>query len=442
MSLTDRRAVLAGLGMTALAPATFRTAAAALSQSLMLRAMTDTVELGPGPRRSSTAAWTQQEGPRWPSLVPRYNRGTLLDISLQNELPVPAALSIRSIDGASGVEPLAAQPPLAPGARGSVSVPLRQAGTYLCDLWLPGDAAVRPTRSLPLIVDETEAVPVDEDQVFLIEEWRVRADGTAIAPGTDPGDARVFHTINNGYPSDQSGLPIRANQRLRFRFINAGQRAVIAMKLEKLDVRVMAIDGQPAEPFSARNGAMVLAPGSRVDAFVDVVGPPGLSFSMLLHDGKQERLIAMWTISNEPPIRPAPLPSVPALPSNGLPDRLDLKNALRVDLPLAGSEWVTPSNFTPSSARPAFQAKTGRTVVLALANHAAIATTFHLHGHHFRLLDRLDDGWKPFWLDTLAIEPGQTQRIAFAAEHAGRFLIEQAATDWAAPRLLRWYGVE
>ena len=63
---------------------------------------------------------------------------------------------------------------------------------------------------------------------------------------------------------------------------------------------------------------------------------------------------------------------------------------------------------------------------------------FHLHGHHFRLLDRLDDGWKPFWLDTLAIEPGQTQRIAFAAEHAGRWLIEsdRDRLGGAAPRAM------
>ena len=81
-------------------------------------------------------------------------------------------------------------------------------------------------------------------------------------------------------------------------------------------------------------------------------------------------------------------------------------------------------------------------MVLALTNRGAIANVFHLHGHHFRLLDRLDDGWKPFWLDTLAIEPGQTQRIAFAAEYAGRWLIESVATDWAAPRLVRWYSVE
>ena len=79
---------------------------------------------------------------------------------------------------------------------------------------------------------------------------------------------------------------------------------------------------------------------------------------------------------------------------------------------------MTPAKFN-ATAPPAFRAKAGRTVVLALTNRAAIATVFHLHGHHFRLLDRLDDGWKPFWLDTLAIEPGQTQRIAFRAEYAG-----------------------
>ena len=205
----------------------------------------------------------------------------------------------------------------------------------------------------------------------------------------------------------------------------------------------MAIDGQPAEPFLARNGAIVLAPGSRVDVFIDVTAPPGSTSSILLHDGKEARPIARLIVSNEAAFRNAPLPPAPALPSNGLPAQLDLKNAVRTDLTLGGpqADWVTPSNFAKSAA-PAFRAKAGRTVVLALTNRAEVATVFHLHGHHFRLLDRLDDGWKPFWLDTLAVEPGQTQRVAFLAEHAGRWLIETFATDWAAPRLVRWYSVE
>lgn len=80
--------------------------------------------------------------------------------------------------------------------------------------------------------------------------------------------------------------------------------------------------------------------------------------------------------------------------------------------------------------------------MLALKNPSPTTTVVYLHGHHFRLLDKLDDGWKPYWLDTLAIEPGQTQRIAFAATSPGRWLIESVMADWAAPRMVRWYAVE
>jgi FtsP/CotA-like multicopper oxidase with cupredoxin domain len=275
---------------------------------------------------------------------------------------------------------------------------------------------------------------------LLIEDWRLRPDGTAIAPGIEPKDTAAVYTIN-GRPS--LDIPVRANERLRLRFINGFQRNVIAIKIEGHDVRVMAVDSQPSEPFLARNGALVLAPGTRIDAFIDATAAPGSTTPILLHDGKEARPIARLVTSNEPPIRATPLPSAPPLPSNGLPAQLDLKNASRFDLTLGGpqADWVTPASFA-ATAPLAFRAKTGRTVVLALTNRAEIPTVFHLHGHHFRLLDRLDDGWKPFWLDTLAIDPRQTQRIAFAAEYAGRWLMESTATDWAAPRLVRWYNVE
>jgi FtsP/CotA-like multicopper oxidase with cupredoxin domain len=205
----------------------------------------------------------------------------------------------------------------------------------------------------------------------------------------------------------------------------------------------MALDSQPAEPFLARGGALVLAPGTRVDALIDATVAAGSTSSILLHNGKEARPIARLVGSLEPLLRDAPLPAAPPLPSNGLPGQLDLKNALRIDLTLGGlrADWVTPANFA-SSAAPAFRVSAGRTVVLALTNRAEIPEVFHLHGHHFRLLDRLDDGWKPFWLDTLAIEPGQTQRIALSAEYGGRWLMEAVATDWAAPRLVRWYSVD
>ena len=428
----DRRELMAGLGAAALTPMWPVAGRAQTRSALALQAKADSVALRPN--APATPVWSLQ-GPEL-----RFKRGEILDITFGNELPVPAILNWRGIDGVPAAEPLTARPPAGGGGKEALQLPLRHAGTFLCDLKLLGDGQPRPSQARALIVQESEAVAVDRDEVLLIEDWRIRPDGTAMAPGAAPGEAMPVHTVNGKTSFEISA---RTNERVRLRLISGCQRSVIAIKLEGLEVRVMAIDSHPSEPFHARNGALVLAPGGRVDAFIDVTTPAGTEASILLHDGKEARPIGKIRVSSEPPIRAAPLPPAPPLPSNGLPERIELKGATRVDLALGGpqGDWVTPAKFI-ATAPPAFRVKTDRTVVLALTNRAAIATVLHLHGHHFRLLDRLDDGWKPFWLDTLAIEPGQTQRIAFRAEHAGRYLIESVATEWSAPRLVRWYAVE
>jgi FtsP/CotA-like multicopper oxidase with cupredoxin domain len=431
-----RRRLLGGLSAAVLAPVTPSVATAQGRTTLMLNAKSGTAALRPG--QPDTPVWSLLTSA--PETAMRFRRGDQLEVTLGNDLPVPVVLTWHGIDSAPAAEPLASRSPLASGARDTFVLPLRHAGTFLCDLRLLGDGQARPLPARALIVEESEKIGVDRDEVILIEDWRLRPDGTAIAPGIDPKDTGPFFTVNGRASLD---IATRAHERLRLRFINACQRAVIAVKIEDHDIRVMAIDSQPSEPFLARNGQLVLAPGTRVDAFVDAIRPPGSTSSVLLHDGTEPRPIARLVYSSDAPIRDAPLPAAAALPSNGLPAQLDLKNALRVDLTLGATQtgWVTPASFAPASA-PAFRAKPGRTVVLALTNRADIPAVFHLHGHHFRLLDRLDDGWKPFWLDTLAIEAGQTQRIAFATESAGRWLIESMPTDWAAPRLVRWYSVE
>jgi FtsP/CotA-like multicopper oxidase with cupredoxin domain len=380
------------------------------------------------------------ETPVWMLAAPklRFRRGETLQVEFANDLTVPVGLDWRGIDGIPAIELLTGRRMLAAAGWEKIGIPLRHAGTFLCDMSVFADQNALPTRGQPVVVAEREPVSVDRDEVLLVEEWRLRADGTAAVPGTDANETTVSYTLN-GKPS--LDVSARSNERLRLRFINGSRRTVIALKLESVDVTVMAIDSQPAEPFLARNGALVLAPGSRVDVFVDVTAPPGSNLKILLHEGRQARTIGFIIVSRDPPARAAPLPPPPPLPSNGLPARLDLKNALRVDLALNGPEWTVIASLA-ASPQPAFRAKAGRIVVLALTNRSEVATVFRLHGHHFRLLDKLDDGWKPFWLDTLAIEPGQTQRIAFAAEYAGRWLIESVATDWAAPRFVRWYAVD
>ena len=80
--------------------------------------------------------------------------------------------------------------------------------------------------------------------------------------------------------------------------------------------------------------------------------------------------------------------------------------------------------------------------MLTLANRTTLPATFHLGGHHFRWLDRLDDGWKPFLLDTMPVDVGQTERIAYRADYAGEWLIENTPMNWSAPRRFYWFAVE
>jgi FtsP/CotA-like multicopper oxidase with cupredoxin domain len=425
----NRRAVMAGLAAVALqAP---EEAARAEVPPIGLRCKPDLLELKEG--AAATPIWSIGNEPL------RFKRGDRPEIALTNELPAPAALNWRGVDGLAMAEPLFTRPALKPGGNDRFQLVLRHAGTYFCDLALLGDGAARPARALPMIVSEGEPVEVDRDETLLIEGWRLKPDGSAIPPGVDPEGTAPVYTVNGLLKRE---IRARGRERLRVRFINGLQRHVMALKIEHHDVTIMALDGQPAEPFLARNGAFALAPGGRADVFIDVKPTAGTS-PILMHDGDAARPIAQLVTSDEAPIRAEALPPPTALPSNGLPLRLELKGALRVDLPFGGNQtdWMPPATFAATTS-PAFRVKTARTAVLSLINRAQTTSVFHLHGHHFRHLDRLDDGWKPFWLDTIAVDAGQTQRIAFAAEYAGRWLLEAVEARWSAPKLVRWYSVE
>ena len=62
--------------------------------------------------------------------------------------------------------------------------------------------------------------------------------------------------------------------------------------------------------------------------------------------------------------------------------------------------------------------------MLALTSRTAAPHVLHVHGHAVRLLDALDDGWKPFRLDTIVVPGLQTSRIAFVADNPGRWMLD------------------
>lgn len=423
MTAFDRRQIVAGaLAAAAFGPSALCAQPAPAVASLRLRS--STLALGGG----TLDAWLLE-----PASFGPYRRNDELAVELRNELPV--AVTPRWRIGAAGPAALSALAPLAPQARTRFSFPLRQAGTQLLDLRL-GESGLLPVAAFA--VTEPDVVVADRDEVVLIEEWRRGTDGM-LAPGQPTDEAAAIFTANRRV---LTGITVSSGQVLRLRLVNGSPRSIVALKIENHTVTAIAIDGQPCERFPARDGELMLSPGARMDVLVDAANAPDSTSSILLHDGRATRPIARIVYDKNTFARRAPLHAGP-LPSNGLPDKIDLQRALRVNLAYDGNagDWVAPKDLA-SLVADAFRVKRGRAVVLTLTNRATASAVFHLHGHHARLLDRLDDGWKPFWIDTLTVAAGQTQRIAFVPDTAGAWLIEAMLAQWSAPRLARRFTIE
>lgn len=67
--------------------------------------------------------------------------------------------------------------------------------------------------------------------------------------------------------------------------------------------------------------------------------------------------------------------------------------------------------------------------MLAVTNNTAFVQPVHLHGHVFRLLHPLDDGWEPYWLDTMQVPEGRTLRVAFMADNPGRWTFSSTVLE-------------
>jgi FtsP/CotA-like multicopper oxidase with cupredoxin domain len=350
----------------------------------------------------------------------RVRRGDELRVRLVNDLPAPTSVhwhGIRLPNAMDGV-PQLTQPAAAPGASFDYRFRPPDAGTF----WYHAYIAGQTERGLAgaFIVEDTQPVDVDRDIALLL---------------TAPAAADGPPVLVNG--SVRPDIAVKTGERLRLRIVNAATARGVFVRLDGHAVRVMAIDGQPAEPFLARDSRLGLGPGNRIDLFIDTLGDAGAMAPLLaapLTDAKAERPIARLVYERGDAARVGrrsePLP----LPPNPLPARIDLRTSLKAELMLANARVFDPAG------PPLFTVKRGRAVTLAIRNSSSHPHVMHLHGHSFRMLDRLDDGWKPFWMDTLVVgDP--IERIAFVADNPGKWLIECTALERQDSGAAVWFAV-
>jgi FtsP/CotA-like multicopper oxidase with cupredoxin domain len=335
-----------------------------------------------------------------PGPLLRLRRGEELKVRLVNETQAPAAIHWHGVRVPNAMDGSAlAQKAVPPGGRFDYRFTPPDAGTF----WYRASPLSGPSRSLfgPLIVGETPPIQADDE--------------TSLA-FSNTGDT---FRVNGAASLDIAAWP---NHRVRLRLINAGDRFV-TLRIDDHPMHVIAIDGQPAEPFLSRNSQITLSPGNRADVLVDCVMKASTIAPIVLRNGDADTPIARLVYGNGVVPPGATMPpgyagqAVKPLPPNPLPERMDFRNALRVELALDKTAAEIP-------AQPLFSARRGRTVQLALKNTSGAPGVVHIHGHSVRLLDALDDGWKPFWLDTILCAPQQTTRVAFVADNPGKWLLD------------------
>ncbi len=80
-------------------------------------------------------------------------------------------------------------------------------------------------------------------------------------------------------------------------------------------------------------------------------------------------------------------------------------------------------------------------MTLTLRNGSTQLIAFRLHGHAMRLLHAMDDGWEPYWRDSVIVPPGVIHHVAFMADNPGKWLIESPFFDQAVGGLRTWFEV-
>ena len=374
-----------------------------------------------------------------PGPLLRVKHGEEVRLRLINALPDPTAIHWHGVRVPSLAEGALGASQVAPGARFDYRFRPPDAGTF----WYHAprldetpEQAARQRLYGALIVEEAAPVEVDREHVLVFDDWPIEPVDKPERTAAAASSIESFQVLANG--ALVPDLAVRANERLRLRLVNAAKARTVALRLDRHIANVMAIDGQPSEPFQARDNRVTLGPGNTADLFVDATLEPGAAAPILLADARGETPLARLVYDGAPPSRPAPLASPRPLPANPLPARLDLTHAVRFDLPIDELAHGTPA----ARRQPArFKVKRGRTVMLALVNRGEFACAAHVHGHAFRLLDRLDDGWKPFWLATVLVDARQIGRIAFLADNPGKWLIECVGIDHPRSITAAWFEV-
>ncbi|MDX3807488.1 multicopper oxidase family protein [Bosea thiooxidans] len=394
----------------------------------------------------------------------RIKQGETLRLKLENKTTAPLSLHWQGLRGEASQDGVGgfSQPPVAPGESFEYRLTPRDSGTVLYRPLVVAGSSEPAGRGLSglLIVEEREPPAVDLDLPVLVTDWLI-GDDQAIQPfdlkstsSAAAGRLGSWLTVNGKPPPQPVKLP--PGSRVRLRLANGCNARIMRLRFDGTKAAVIAVDGQPTETFEPVHAQLPFAPGTRYDVMLDLPIEAGVSVNVTALIGPGLPLVRIVT-EGAAKVPPAAQPALKLNPA--LPAAVRMQDALRPEMAIEGGGKLTPGqtlDFTgldltrpwlvnggigSKDGKPLFSVKRGTPIVMAIDNRTAFIQPLHVHGHAFRLLHPLDDGWENYFLDTVQIPEGKKRHIAFIADNPGRWLISSTVLERFDLGLWSWFEV-
>ncbi|MEU4536655.1 multicopper oxidase family protein [Streptosporangium sp. NPDC023825] len=380
-----------------------------------LTAQETSIRLGSG---AVLDAWTYNGQVPGPALTVR--EGDLVQVTLVNRLPREGVtihwhgLDVPNAeDGVAGVTQDAVQP----GESHVYRFRADQVGTFWYHTHQRPLVGVRRGLFGSLVVLPPEGT-AGEDITVMAHNWE-RPDGLVAAFGTsDTLDRR----------------PVRPGTPVRLRVVNTDRNAWSDVESRNLVLlgtrfRVAAIDGVDLDGPSELDGVRLsVAEGGRYDlTFVmpdrpvllaDLANPRA---GLLLSPGSDGPATAPSIPSDAPLFDPATYGTPAPAPFT----RFDRDFTVIIDDRIGfhdGTLHFLPTvNGRGFPHTPVHMVRQGEVVRMTFVNRSHQVHPMHLHGHHALVLSRngRPTTGSPWWIDTLAVQPGETYEIGFRADNPG-----------------------
>jgi len=434
--------------------------------------------LDPAPTTASILGGDDEAVPVWayggsvPGPVLRIKRNQEVFVRLENNLPQPTSIHWHGlrIDNAMDGVPGLTQKAVEPGNSFDYRFVAPDAGTYWYHPHFRSWEQLARGLYGPLIVDEDTPPDVDRDMLFVADDWRL-GDGASLDEASFGAMMDWSHGGRLGNWLTINGLSepifdVRSGERIRLRCINTSNARILAFRFGGMKGHLVALDGQPLVTPRMDTTEIMLAPAQRADLILDVAAGSGERVAIWETSTQNEFEAGYFHVASQPPVREAGKSDPLVLPANTIPNpRLD-HDPLHVDLVMEGGamggmqsatfegdvlsirDLVAKGKvwaFNGVSGRtdvPLMQVSRGRTAVVNMINRTAWPHAMHLHGFHFKVVERNgkivhDSPWR----DTELVERNEQVAIAFVADNPGKWLLHCHMLEHTAAGMITWLEV-